>query len=88
MRAIAMKSPHTQKKINFKYHFTDNIIPLQKPLKNIAISTQDVKESIDKTNDVLTNKISNIEQELSELTIAVNNLTKILEKKSILNSLF
>ena len=65
------------------YSFSDNLIPLQKPLKDIVVSTQDIKESIDETNDILSYRMCKIEQELSQLSFAVKHLSKILEKKSI-----
>tara|TARA_B100001094_G_C18169746_1_gene794362 strand:+ start:390 stop:662 length:273 start_codon:yes stop_codon:yes gene_type:complete len=65
------------------YDFTDNLIPLQKPLKDLAISAQDIKESIHKTNNLLSYKILKIEKELSQLTIALKKLTQRIETKSL-----
>ena len=65
------------------YNFSDSVIPLQKPLKDIVMSTQDIKESIHETNDILSYRMAKIEQELSQLTFAVKHLGKILENKTI-----
>jgi len=68
-----------------QYNFSDKVIPLQKPLKDLVVSTQDIKESLNETNDILSYRISKIEQELSQLTFAVKHLSKVIEKKSIFN---
>ena len=85
MRRVMMAKIPALPRNKLPYNFSDKVIPLQKPLKDLVVSTQDIKESLNETNDILSYRISKIEQELSQLTFAVKHLSKVIEKKSIFN---